>query len=211
MKVETVIQKVRKAAAAWLVINSLFFFGTNLTVLAHGGEDHGDSQPKSTASEKGIITHTARIGELEVLVKHAAFEPDTATLARLFVTKYSTNEAADKLTAAIEIESSNGTVTQVTVDKTDAAGSYNLKIPALPEGSYTMRAKITHAGETDSVTFSGVKVEHPSAETVAGMSWLRTILIFLIGAFVFALFAGLTYFVWRFADEGEIRNETVSA
>ena len=74
-----------------------------------------------------------------------------------------------------------------------------------------MRAKITYAGETDTVTFSGVKVEHPAAETATGMSWLRTILIFLTGAFVLALFAGLIYFVWRFADEGEIRNETVSA
>ena len=74
-----------------------------------------------------------------------------------------------------------------------------------------MRAKITYSGETDTATFSGVKVEHPAAETATGISWLRTILIFLSGSFVLALFAGLMYFVWRFADEGEIRNETVIA
>ena len=206
------IQKIKKSVAAALLVNSLLFFGGPFHAFGHGGEDHGDSQPKTAPSEKGTISRTSRIGELEVMVKHPFLEPDTATLAKLFLTKYATNEpSTDKATAAIEIESSNGNVTQVTVEKGDTAGSYNLKIPALPEGSYTMRAKITYAGETDTVTFSGLKVEHPAAETVTGMSWLRTILIFLTGSFVFALFAGLMYFVWRSADEGEIRNEAVSA
>ena len=211
MNVQFLIQKIRKSVAGWLLLNSFLFLGSNLSAFAHGGEDHGDSQPKIAASEKGTISRTARIGELEVMIKHPVLEPDTATSARLFITKYLTNEAVDKVLAAIEIESSNGTVTQTTVEKADAAGSYNLKIPALPEGSYTMRAKITYAGETDTATFSGVKVEHPAAETATGISWLRTILIFLTGSFVLALFAGVMYFVWRFADEGEIPNETVIA
>ena len=202
----TMTQKVKKSAAAWLLVNSFLFLGSNLNALAHGGEDHGDSQPKTAASEKGTISRTSRIGELEVMVKHPILEPDTATLVRLFITKYATNEPADKVTAAVEIEGSNGTLTEAVVEKADAAGSYNVKIPALPEGSYTMRAKITYAGETDTVTFSGVKVEHPAAETATGMSWLRTILIFLTGSFVFTLFAGLMYFVWRSADEGDERG-----
>ena len=204
-------QKVKKTVSGWLLLNSFLFFGSNFPAFAHGGEDHGDGQPKTAASEKGTISRTARIGELEVMIKHPFLEPDTATLARLFVTKYATNEAADKVTAAIEIESSNGAVTQVTVEKADAAGSYNLKIPALPEGSYEIRARITYAGGTDSVTFSGVKIEHPAAESAMGMSWVRTILIFLTGTFVLALFAGLMYFVWRFAGRGKIRSEIVSA
>ncbi len=206
-------KKVRKTASGWLLLSFLLLFGGDFQAFAHGGEDHGDSQAKQAPSGKGTISRTSRIGELEVMIKQPVLEPDTATLATLFVTKYATNEPADKVTAAIEIESSNGTLTQVSVEKADAAGSYNLKIPALPEGSYTMRAKITYAGETDTATFSGVKVEHPAAvaASISGMSWLRTILIFLTGTFVFALFAGLMYFVWRSADEGEIRSETVSA
>ncbi|MEJ7622360.1 MAG: hypothetical protein WKF34_00040 [Pyrinomonadaceae bacterium] len=145
------------------------------------------------------------------MIKHPAIEPDTATLARLFITKYSTNEAADKVTAVIEIESSGGAITQVAVEKVDAAGSYNLKIPALPEGSYTMRAKLTYGGETDTATFSGVTVAHPAVEPATGMSWLRSGLMVLITAMVLALFAGLGYLVWRSADEGEIRSESVTA
>ncbi len=204
----------RKSIHARIIFSALLVFAIIIDPLmsfAHGGEDHGDSQPKTAPSEKGSISRTSRIGELEVMVKHPFLEPDTATLAKLFLTKYATNEPSDKATAAIEIESSNGAVTQVSVEKTDAAGIYNLKIPALPEGSYTMRAKITFAGETDTATFSGVKVEHPAAETATGMSWLRTILILLTGSLVFALFAGLMFFVWRFAGSGEIRSETVSA
>ena len=206
------IQKVRKTVLGWLLLNSFLFFGSNFPAFAHGGEDHGDSQPKTAASEKGTISRTARIGELEVMVKHPLLEPDTATLAKLFVTKYATNVPADKVTAAIEIESSNGAVTQVTVEKSDDAGSYNLRIPALLEGSYTIRTRITYAGGTDTATFSGVKVEHPATESATpSMSWLRTVLIFLSGGFVLALFAGLIFFVWRTADDGEIGNETVSA
>lgn len=208
------INCTRKSIHSRIVFSALLVFAIIVDPLmsfGHGGEDHGDSQPKTAPSEKGTISRTSRIGELELMIKHPFLEPDTATLAKLFLTKYATNEPSDKATAAIEIESSNGAVTQVTVEKTDVAGSYNLKIPALPEGSYTMRAKITYSGETDTATFSGLKVEHPAAETATGMSWLRIILISITGSFVFALFAGLIYFVWRFADEGEIRNEPVTA
>lgn len=180
-------------------------------ILAHGGEDHGDSKPKSAVSDKGTVSHTSRIGDLELMIKHPAIEPDQATSARLFITKYSTNEAADNVTTVIEFESSNGAVTQVAIEKADAAGSYNLKIPTLPEGNYTLRAKITYGGETDTATFSGVTVSHPAAAVETGMTLLRSTLMLFVGALVLALFAGLGYFVWRFADEGENRNETVAA
>jgi len=209
--IQILIKKVRKLVAGWLVVNSLLILGSNFQIFAHGGEDHGDSQPKTAVSDKGTVSHTSRIGELELMIKHPAIEPDTATLARLFITRYSTNEAADKVTAVIEFESPSGAVTQVGVEKVDAAGSYILKIPALPDGSYTMRAKITYGGETDTATFSGVTVSHPAAEAATGMTWLRSILMVLVATVVLALFAGLAYFVWRSADEGEIRNDTVSA
>ena len=167
------INFIRKSIQSRIIFSAFLVFaiiGSPLMSFGHGGEDHGDSQPKTAPSEKGSISHTSRIGELEVMIKHPFLEPDTATLAKLFLTKYATNEASDKVTAAVEIESSNGAVSQVAVEKTDVAGSYNLKIPALPEGSYTMRAKISYAGETDTVTFSGINVEHPAVETATGMS-----------------------------------------
>lgn len=211
MNIHIVRKRVRKSAAAWCVVYSLLILGSNFQIFAHGGEDHGDSKPKTAVSDKGTVSHTSRIGELELMIRHPAIEPDTATLARLFITKYSTNEAADKVTAVIEFESPSDAVTQIAVEKVDAAGSYNLKIPALSEGSYTMRAKISYGGETDTTTFSGVTVSHPAEEAATGMTWIRSILMVLVTVVVLALFAGLAYFVWRFADEGEIRNDAVSA
>lgn len=209
--IHIVIKRLREPVVGWLVVYSLFILGSNFQIFAHGGEDHGDSQPKTAVSDKGTVSHTSRLGELELMIKHKAIEPDTASLARLFITKYSTNEAAENITPVIEFESPNGAITQVGVEKADVAGSYNLKIPALPEGSYTMRAKITYGGETDTATFSGVSVSHPAAEAAPGMTWLRSVLMVFVGIVVLALFAGLGYFVWRFADEGENRSEPASA
>ncbi len=197
-------------AAGWLTLCSLLFLGLP-QVFAHGGEDHGDAKPKTAASTAGIITHSSRIGDLELLIKHLTLKPDTSSSARLFITEYATNKPADGVTSRIEIESSNGAVTPVAIEKTDTPGTYQLKMPALPEGIYTMRVGITYSGETDTVSFSGVSVEHETILAASGLSLLRTTLIFLVGLVVISLFAGLVYFVWRSADEREIRSETVSA
>lgn len=202
-----------------MLLVAFWFFGNAAPVFAHGGEDHGDAKPKTTASDKGTISRTARLGEYELTLKHPALEPDTATAARLFITKFQTNEAIDKATAQIEIESANGAAsatTAVAVEKTDIAGTYSVKIPALPEGVYAVRAKLTFNGETDTATFSGVEVKTQTAEaadsTANGMSWARTALIVFVFALVLGLFGGLIYFVWRYAETGgeTYKEETVS-
>ncbi len=183
-----------------------------MQAFAHGGEDHGKAKPKTTASDKGTISHTARLGDFELMLKHSLLAPDTATSARLFITRFETNESVVKANPAIEIESANGSITQGTVEKNDAPGSYTVKIPALPQGTYNIRAKLTYDGETDTATFSGVEVKTPSvASSENGMSWARTALITFVFALVLGLFAGLIYFVWRFANGEPMREEAVSA
>jgi len=136
----------------------VWFLTNTSSVSAHGGEDHGEAKPKTTASDKGIVSHTARLGDFELMLKHPQMLPDTATAARLFVTEFETNESVDKATPAIEIESANGSITQAAVEKSDAPGSYSVKIPVLPQGSYTIRARLGYDGEIDTATFSGVSV-----------------------------------------------------
>ena len=226
----TAFRKKINLATAFLLLFSVLFAGGGgaFKTFAHGGEDHGDSQPKTTASDKGIVSHTARLGDFELMLKHPPLEPDTATSARLFVTDFKTNAPAGDVAPAIEIESSNGSVAQAAVEKTDAAGSFTVKIPALPEGTYVVRTKLAYKGETDTATFSGVEVKpQPAASTAdAGMSWARFALITFIFTLVLALFGGLIFFVWRFAGEAdesrlienksnkgkslEIKKETVS-
>ncbi len=192
----------------------LLIFGNAAQIFAHGGEDHGDAKPKVSTTDKGIVSRSARLGDFEVTFKTPALEPDTATAARLFITKFETNEAfGDDTAPTMEIESPGGAMTQVGVEKTDAAGSYNLKIPALPEGIYTVRASLKTAKGSDTATFSNVEVAHPAADAANGgaSSWIGTVLLFLFGAIVLGLFAGLFYFAWRMAGEKRIGEETVSA
>ena len=200
-----------------LALFSIAFFGNAAQAFAHGGEDHGDAQPKVATNAKGTLTRNARLGEFEITLKTPALEPDAATGAKLFITKFETNEAVGDAVPTMEIESSGETVTQVAVEKTDVAGSYNLKLPALSEGKYTIRTSLKSAKGSDTATFSNVEVAHSEAANAdaagGATSWLGTILPFLIGAVVLALFGGLFYFAWRMAA-GEKRiggGETVSA
>lgn len=204
-------RNLRRTAAS-VVLSSLVFLAGVSSIAAHGGEDHGDEKPKTATTAKGTVLHTSRLGEFEVTLKHPALEPDTATTARFFVTRFETNEPAENANPAIEIEAANGAVTQAETEKTDTAGSFIVKIPALPEGVYTVRTKLTYGGETDTATFSGVEVSHAAAETAAvGAGWLGTVLLFLAGAIVLGSFGVLFYFAWRTADKKQIGEETVSA
>ena len=69
----------------------LFVFFT-APIFAHGGEDHGDAKPAVTSNQKGMVARTARAGEFEILLKHSPLEPDTETAAKLFITRFATNE-----------------------------------------------------------------------------------------------------------------------
>ena len=187
----------------------LLYIGVS-QVFAHGGEDHGDEKPKAATNEKGTFTRSAKLGEYELTFKHPVLEPDTATGAKLFITDFKTNAAIEKAQAAIVLESADGSIVQTSIEKTAAAGSFNVEIPALPQGVYTIRAKLTYDGETDTATFSGVEVKMPSVASPENeMSWARTALIAFIFALVLALFGGLIYFVWHFADGESLREETV--
>ena len=206
--------KMRSLATALLLSFALGLFGNAAQVFAHGGEDHGDAQPK-VATTKGTVSRSTRLGEFEITLKTPVLEPDAATSAKLFITKFETNEAVADAVPTMEVESSGGTVTQVAVEKSDVAGSYNLKMPALAEGNYTIRASLKSAKGSDTATFSNVAVAHSEATDAAtggATSWLGTILLFLIGAIVLGLFGSLFYFAWRMATgEKRIGEEAVSA
>lgn len=177
---------------------------------AHGGEDHGDQKPKTTANAKGIISHSTRLGELEVMVKHPALEPDQAAAGRIFITRFETNEAFKIAEVKVEIESASGSVFPVAVEAGDQAGTYNLKVPALPQGSYTIRTSVSHDGETDTATFSGIDVKPAASPAEGETSWFTRILIGVVFSFVIFLLFGLVYFVWRAAAGPGVNEEALS-
>lgn len=207
----------RSLMAALLLSLTLGTFGTASQIFAHGGEDHGDEKPAVATTTAGTISRTARLGEYEILLKHPLFKPDSATTAQLFITKFATNEAIGDANPAIEIVSADGgSVTEIPIEKTEAAGSYVLKIPALPAGAYTIRTKATVGGKTDTAVFSGVEIAYQEAAAVSGGSWLQTILTAFLFLIALSLFAGLVYFSVNAVKgkplDGEpLSEETVSA
>ncbi len=209
-RLTSIIQK-RTSVIGFLFL--LFIAGNAVQIFAHGGEDHGDAKPKTETTDKGTVSHSSRLGDLEAMLKHPLFLPDTATSARLFVTKFETNAGFAEVTPAIEIESATGAVTEAKIEKTETAGIFNVSFPALPQGTYTIRTKLSHNGETDTATFSGVEVKPVSVVSADGngISWARIILIGFIFSIILALFGGLIYFVLRFSDGRPITEETVSA
>ena len=199
---------------------TLYFFGLMLwsvffavPALAHGGEDHGAEKPKTETTDKGTISHTTRVGDLEVMLRHQSLVPDTAATSRLFITRFENNEAFAEVVPAIEIEAANGIVVPATVEKSATAGSFTVKLPALPEATYLIRTKLTHGGETDTATFSGIEIKPApttSAETVS--SWAQTALMLLAALLILGLFAGLIYFALRIEKNESVgEKETVSA
>jgi hypothetical protein len=206
--------KMRNLTTILMLTASFVLYGSGSQALAHGGEDHGDEKPKTQTTTAGTVTRTTKIGDLEITLKNPALEPDAVNSARLFVTKFATNEAFGDIVPKIEIESANGTITQIAVEKTETAGSFNLKIPALPEGKYTIRTSLKISGGNNTATFSDVEVSHPATETAAGdgtFSWLYTTFLFLVGAVVLGLFGVLFYLAWRIAVGKQVEKETVSA
>lgn len=201
-----------QAVAATLLTAVVFFTGAATQVFAHGGEDHGDAKPATATTTAGNITRSVRLGDFEIMLKHSLLEPDTATAGRLFITKFATNEPVGDANPAVEIESANGAVTEIPVEKTDAVGSYTVKIPALPEGTYTLRAKATSGGETDTATFSGVEIAHQeAAEDASSSSWTQTALMAMLFVVALGLFGGLAYFALRVFKNKPLGEETVSA
>ncbi|HRK49359.1 MAG TPA: hypothetical protein PLN05_02865 [Pyrinomonadaceae bacterium] len=196
----------------FIVLGSILFTVVSpVAILAHGGEDHGDAKPKSTANAKGVVSHSTRLGELELMVKHPSMEPDTPTTGVLFITKFETNEPFKLADAKVEVESASGTVFTATVAAGEQAGTYSVTFPAMPSGVYKMRANVSHDGETDTATFSGIEVKPPAVTAEGGTSWFTQLVIGVVFLIVIILLFGLVYFVWRFAAGPGVNEEALSA
>ncbi len=194
------------------ILGSILFTVVSPTaILAHGGEDHGDAKPKTTANAKGVISHSTRLGDLELMVKHPAMEPDKPTTGLLFITKFETNEPFKLANAKVEVESASGAIFNATVAAGEQAGTYSVTFPAMPSGVYKMRTNVSHDGETDTAAFSGIEVKLVAPVAEGETSWFTKLVIGVVFSLVIFLLFGLVYFVWRFAAGPGVNEEALSA
>jgi hypothetical protein len=209
------VSKLRNLLMA-LLLTSVALYGNAAPVFAHGGEDHGDEKPKVVSTGKGMIVRISHAGDFEITLKHSPIEPDTETSAKLFITRFGTNEPLADAKTVVEITTKDGKTFEVSEVKADAPGSYSFKLPPLPEGTYTILTRLSAAGTSDTATFSSVAVESAASESPTSgsvWSWLRTTLMFLAAIVILSLLGGLVFYALRFTKQDSVvsSEEAVSA
>jgi hypothetical protein len=201
----------------WRILNKMGSWLITITVVtsiaaplfAHGGEDHGEQAPKSTATSKGVVVHTSRLGDLEVTLKHPLLVPDQSTQARLFLTKFTSNDPFADAEVKVELESATGVVNAVSLEKDKHPGAYLARLPALVEGSYKIRVGVSYRGETDTTTFSGVEVKPLRGAEQLASSWFSLALLTISFLVVITVLGGLLYFAWVYAARGTTSEEAL--
>ena len=166
------------ALAMLLVFAAMLTSGT--TVFAHGGEDHGDKKPATVSQGTNMIVHVARAGDYEVVIKHAPVEPDKEMVARVFVTRFATNEPVTSIKPIVTLTSENGAQVEVAGVASATPGMYEVKLPPLPKGQYKLAARIDYNGDTKTASLSALEVAPQPVTAISTIAaWARTTLIVL--------------------------------
>jgi len=187
---------------------SLALISLSTSVFAHGGEDHSESAPVVSVGA-GMQTRTARLGDMEVTIKHPVFEPDHETTGRVFVTRFETNEPIEG--ARVFVVFGDGSAQEVTATAGTTAGVYEVKLPPVPEGEYALTARVEIGNASETVQFGQVSVTTPPpAEVESGNAWARTGIIVLAALAALVVIGAVGYRVSQSSRRGRIEEEAVT-
>lgn len=127
---------------------------------AHGDEDHGDKKV-AVAAGPGMIARTAHVGDYEVMLKHPALEPLHEHPARVFVTRYTTNEPVKDAVVSLVIAAQGKEPITVAAKAAARPGEYEANLPSLDAGTYNFSAVIAAGGANGTANYGAVAVETP--------------------------------------------------
>lgn len=167
-------------------------------IFAHGDEDHGDKKP-AVAAGPGVIARTARAGDFEVLLKHPAFEPLHEHSARIFITRYETNEPVKDATVKLVIAGKGAAPINVTAKQSSRPGEFEVTLPPLDHGSYNLSVEVGVGGTSGTAGYGAVAVEEAKAAAVENenASGLLSALPWLLWLGAMALASLTGFFFWR--------------
>lgn len=208
------VEAMKEGIAVSILAGLIMFLSAGSTgIFAHGGEEEAAPTVKTRGTEE---VRTVRIDDFEVMLKNPPVEPDTAGTAKIFLTRFATNEPVTNAKVWLTIEGANNQSQDIEGGPTGSPGTFTVKLPPMPQGSARFSIRVEAAGTTDNGSFGNITIARDEADASGGTSatwgWGRIALMTFIFALVLALFGGLLYFVWRFAGESEpSREETVSA
>lgn len=164
---------------------------------AHGDEDHGDKK-KAVAAGPGMVARTARVGDYEVMVKHPALEPLHEHPARVFITRYATNEPIKDAVVNLVIAIKGKELIKVLAKAAARPGEYEATLPSLDAGTYNLSAEIAADGANETASYGAVAIETPKplAESGGGAeaknAWLLALTLGLL-----ALLSATVFSAWR--------------
>jgi hypothetical protein len=163
-------------------------------IWAHGGEDHGEKKPVVSAGP-GVVARTARVGDYEILVKHPALEPLHEHPARVFVTRFATNEPVKDAAVSLTVSGKDKAPITLNAKPSAGPGEYEVSLPSLDEGSYNLSAAVTAGGASGTASFGPLAVETPSAASAAEqVAGARNAVFWALGAGTLLL-VGATLFL----------------
>lgn len=179
---------------------------TAIQVWAHGGEDHGEQKVAVASANGATLTRVARAGDYEITLKQPNLEPDHETTARLFVTRYETNEAIAKANVALLIQAEGAP--SAVVKESATPGLYEVTLPPLRAGTVSLTARLTVNGATETANFGAVTVAAPPTPAPADKTlWARTALL-ILG--VLALVGTLGWWLWRLLRRTRTKQTVVA-
>ena len=185
--------------------------GPAARVQAHGGEDHGDQKVTAAPAGGGLLARVARAGDYEITLKQPNLEPDKETAARLFVTRYNTNEPIAKANVVLLMQDADG-ARESAAKEGATPGLYELKLPPLRSGTVRLSARVGANNATETADFGPVLVAAPPVTAPAdGATWARTALLTLGWLTVFGLLAGFLWLMIRRARRGATEEEIAAA
>lgn len=203
----------RKGIAFFAIIVAVIalLVAPKATVFAHGGEDHGDQPAPAVSKGANMITRVARVGDLEVVLKHPPVEPDKELVARLFVTHFATNEPVGGAKISVAF-TGVGAPVEATATPGQTPGMYEVKLPPLPKGRYKVVARVNHDGADATADYGALQVAPLPAASVETMApWARTALIGLALLVGLGLIGAVIYRIAQGTRSSRMKGETATA
>ncbi len=178
---------------------------------AHGGEDHGETQPPTVSFGANMVTRVAHVGDLEVVLKNPPIEPDKEISARLFVTHFASNEPIGGAKLVLIFTTGGKTPIEAMAVPAETPGMYEAKLPPMPKGEYKVTARINHNGDEQIINYGALQVaSSPEVSGDAGTVWARTALISLAVLVAISLMGVIIYRIARASRRGGVEDETAA-
>lgn len=181
-------------------------------VMAHGGEDHGDKKVEAAPAGAGMIARVVRVGDYEVTIKYPNVEPDKETAARVFLTRFATNEPVADAKIVLLMQGVDGVPAEVSTTPSATPGLYEVKLPPMPQGDCKLTARVDINGSAMTADFGTMQIKMPEAAALTGGAlWARTVLIVLAGLLLLGLLAAAVYFTLPQVRRNRFKGETATA